>query len=30
MFPHSKIRKYTWTSPEGNTHTRADWSRFAR
>jgi hypothetical protein len=24
MFPHSKIRKYTWTSPEGNTHTRAD------
>jgi CMP-2-keto-3-deoxyoctulosonic acid synthetase len=21
MVPHCKIHKYTWTSPEGNTHT---------
>jgi hypothetical protein len=24
MFPHQNIRKYTWTSPDGNTHKRID------
>jgi hypothetical protein len=25
MFPHRKIRKCTWTSPEGNTHNQTDY-----
>jgi len=24
MFPHRNFRKYTWTSPDGNTHNQTD------
>ena len=24
MFPHCNIRKYTWTSPDGQTHNKID------